>query len=127
MRQSEWPTKLEGNMFTVAKHDPALTPETVKVVTWSSVFHDGGSVTVEAYLPDKRRVTLASIPVNENRTVMAEIKHLQLLVDKFNENPKRNWRALVNGARKRVTAYYQRSADENAKKLELALAGTFVG
>jgi hypothetical protein len=125
MSYRDWPKSLEGNMFTLAKHEPNVTPTKVEVTTWSGLFSDGGSVTVEAYLPDGKRVQLASIGISTNRSVRNEREYLKGFVDEFNVNPKKNWRALINAARKKVTEYHERQAAEHAEKLEKARAGVF--
>lgn len=123
----DWPSKIEGNIFSLAKLDPKSPPE-LRVVTWSSIFSDGGSVAVEVYGADGKRLTpgsLASIAVKENRVVLDERDHLQGLVDEFNADLAKNWSRLIRDARKKVTAYHREQAKQHAEALANAEKGIF--
>ncbi|MCW2287004.1 hypothetical protein EDF60_1655 [Leucobacter luti] len=126
MTYKDWPTQIGGNMFSLAKLDPEVPPAKLKVVTWSNVFGSGGSVAIEAYDRTNSRFNsdLASIRV-DGGSVAAEREHLQVLADEFGEDLARNWRALIEDARAKVTNYYTRQAEEQASKRDAALKGEF--
>lgn len=132
--KNSWPTKLgeDVNKFTFAKLDPDANPP-LTVTTWSNLFGQGGSVNVDAKVTAKREdgttydthATLASIRKEHNGSVLAERKHLQGLLDEWNENAEANWRNLVQGSRERTKKYYERRADETTKKLSEMDAGAW--
>jgi len=129
--RNAWPTDLtSGNMFTLAKCDPAADPD-VTVITWANVFAEGGSIDADVKVTASRDdgstytsyVSLASIHIDSNRRVAAERTHLQGLVDEWNENRADNWRALVDQSRDKVRAYEQKRAQDAADKLARIEAG----
>ncbi|MDF2895735.1 MAG: hypothetical protein K0Q46_2521 [Rhodococcus erythropolis] len=125
MTRKPWPTNLTGgNMFTLAKCDPEAAPEAT-VITWANVFAQGGSIVADVKVTASRddgttytsHVPLASIHIDSNRGVSAERKHLQGLVDAWNENRAENWRELVTLSREKVRAYEQERARAAVDKL----------
>lgn len=126
MSYTDWPTKVGGNDFALAKLDPE-TPFQLKVTTWSNLFGDGGSVKIDGYDADGKRhyMDFGSIRIERNGSVKAEREHLQGLVDDFDADLANNWRDLIDGARARVTEHYAKELSENKRKLANARKGVF--
>lgn len=108
-----WPTSLteKANEFTFARRDPDEIPE-IKVTTWSSLFGEGGSVSVDA-VSEGHRDRMAAISIDKSRSVAQERAWLQRLVDEWNENAEENWRTFILKCRESVTAYHRRQVIED--------------
>ena len=127
MSYRNWPKSVSGNEFTLAKYDPELPPASMKVVTWSNVFGEGGNVTIEGYDASGKRIGsgFASIRVERSGPVTAERGHLQDLLDDFMSDLSENWRSLIDSARASTAAYYAKQAAEYAEKAADAAQGVF--
>lgn len=127
MSYRDWPTKIGGNNFSLAKLDPEVPPATMKVVTWSNVFNAGGNVTVEGYDAEGKRlsVNFGSINIDSNRSVAAEREHLQDILDDFLTDLPGNWRVLIESARSHAAAHYAKQAAEYGQKAADAARGVF--
>lgn len=112
MLNPDWPKAIEGNQFTLAKCDPDVVPHKIAVTTWSALFSEGGSVTIEAYTEGNGRCELARISRKRGGHVGAERAHLQGLLDEFETDRAGNWRALVQKARASVLAHMCREAEK---------------
>lgn len=117
-------TQIGGNEFLVSRLDPEV-PMELKVRTWSSVFSDGGSVSVDMFKEDGTRsnTTLASITVKDNAEARDAREELQGLLDDFQEDLEENWREMVLSARTKVLGFYRRTIAEYTEKLAKAERG----
>lgn len=127
MNYRDWPREIGGNMFSLAKLDPATPPVSMKVVTWSNVFSEGGNVSIEAYDAQGKRFGsgFGSITVDRYGSVAAERAHLQDLLDDFTSDLPGNWRDLIEGARVSVAVFFAKQAAEYGEKAADAAAGVF--
>jgi hypothetical protein len=113
----KWPTSLTdgANEFTFVKLDPNTVPE-LKVTTWSNVFGEGGSVSIDASNRG-RRISLASINIKRSGSVLRERKHLQDLLDEWNKNAEENWRTFILACREHVANFYRTQAAKYQDKV----------
>lgn len=120
-----WPTQIESNEFGLCKLDPEK-PLTLKVSVWSDVFGGGGAVTISGWDENGERYGhhFGAIGIAPSDTVVRDQKkHLQVLVDEFNENLADNWRTLVESAREHVLDYYKKRRREANRKIANAKKG----
>ena len=127
MSYRDWPMSVSGNEFELAKLDPELPPASMKVVTWSNLFGEGGNVSIEGYDASGARISsgFGSIRIERSRSVLDEREHLQDLLDDFMTELPENWRSLIDSARASTAAYYARQAAEYAEKAADAAQGVF--
>lgn len=127
MSYRNWPKQIEGNKFSLAKLDPEVPPVEMRVVAWSNVFGDGGTVAIEGYDKHKERMGMGfgSIKVERNGSVEQEREHLQDILDDFTSKLADNWRTLIENARTSVTEFYTSAAAEYTEKAEAAKNGDF--
>lgn len=116
MSYRDWPSEISVetvNQFTLAKRSADETPTEYRITTWSNVFGVGGSVTLEAVMPESSNLTLASISVKRSGPVREERDHLQSLLDSWDQD----WAALVRSAKSQVRDYYAEQAAGYGLKL----------
>lgn len=108
-----WPVALDSNIFVLAKLDARVPPTDIKVTTWSNVFGAGGSVSLDANMPDGKRVQLASISVDRDGPVKAERDHLRTLLGNWqSDDLAADWAALLKDAKAKVRDYYAEQVAE---------------
>lgn len=111
------------NQFTVAHKAPdPVEPPTMWIRTWSNVFGKGGSVTIEVLL-DGVSVDVGKKTVKDDREVRYAIDDTSFLIEEWNENPRENWRKVVEAAREQVLEYTRRQAKKYAEDLARYEAG----
>lgn len=127
MGYRDWPHEIKGNRFALAKLDPEVPPAQMRVVTWGNMFEAGGHVAIEGYDAEGKRLStdFGGIQIESNRGVEDERAHLQSLLDNFLDDLPGNWRALIEGARAYVDAFYAKQAAEYAEKAAKAARGVF--
>lgn len=114
-----------SNQFTIASNNPSPEAEPVaRVVTWSNVFENGGTVNLEVNI-DGTRVDLAGVKVDSNSEAREAREGMDFVLDEWNEDPRRHWRALVEKQREKVLDYETRQAEKSAEKVARYKAGNW--
>ncbi|WP_167198053.1 hypothetical protein [Brevibacterium pigmentatum] len=112
-----------SNQFTIASKNPSPEDEPVaRLATWSNVFANGGTVNLEVNI-DGTRVDLAGVKVDDNIDAREAREAMDFVLDEWNEDPRRHWRALVEKQRERVLDYETRQAEKSAEKVARYKAG----